>query len=104
MSDEPTYQQALSIEVKAGQTLALELTARKESTAQPGGFDITVTSATGESVPQIILVGTAGYYRLPLQDNKGRIMGVIPGTYTLALVPPAQGTELSGTVSYPKAT
>jgi hypothetical protein len=95
---EPSFQQEISIDVKAGQTLVLEIVARNAS--QSGGFDITVTS--GGSIPEVVLVGTTGYYRLPLRANEGRLEGITPGTYTLTLTPPAQGTELHGTVSYPK--
>jgi len=104
VSDTPSFQQELSIEVKAGQTLVLEIVARDApaSPAPSGSFDITVTAGAGESVPQVVLVGATGYYRLPLQANKGRLDGIKPGTYTLTLATPTQGTELHGTVSYPK--
>lgn len=103
MSDELTFQQELPVEVKAGQTLVVEIVARDASTLQlkTGSFSITVTTPPGESVKEVYLVAPAGFYRIPLTFNAARLDDVVPGTYLLTLAAPAQGTELQGTLSPP---
>ena len=87
MSDEPSFQQELSVEVKAGQTLVLEIVARQAPTTPTvGSFELLVRDAQNNSVTgQFQLVSKDGNSMIPVNvvEGAGRVDGLSPGDYVL---------------------
>lgn len=97
MSEAPSFQQELQIEVKAGQTLVLEIVAQEAPRQGPpagdgeatGSFDL-VLAVNGDTVLplSVYLVGSAQSYEVNAAETGYHLDGIKPGTYTLSLARP----------------
>lgn len=104
MTEAPSFQQELQIEVKAGQTLVLEIVAKDAgSGAAPaaggttGSLQITIADA-GQPCT-VYLVGGGQSYSVPLDSQgQGRLEGIAPGTYELRLQAPDNNASSEGSL------
>lgn len=102
MSEAPSFQQELQIEVKAGQTLVLEIVAKDAGSgatagSTTGSFQITIA---GAGQPRTVyLVGGGQSYPVPLDSQgQGRLEGIAPGTYELRLEAPESNAGSEGSL------
>jgi len=96
MSGNNSFKDEYQIEVKAGQTLILEIIARpkKFEPGEPSGVspaNLKVRICEFESdqpakIDNLKLFNSKNTYIIPIKDGIGELIGIEPGTYSITLI------------------